>query len=555
MLRSSVPLVVCALALLAPDVARAEEPVVKRYDFVGPIDFFATGAALAVDGPDADTTNVDMLVHPGITEVTARDVPIDAVLRKVLVYWGGSIANDDCGGTTIDDAVTFTPPGMPASEVIAEVCYCSDAAAAGYDMQLCRADVTAMIDDPIGEYALDDFAALVANGSTNNASFSIVLVFSADALPARHIAIYDGLLTMWDQSNPSELVALDSILVDDPPHGDLTWYTLEGDEGGSGNESVGVVGEPGNLGLTLGDPLNPVDNPMNHTINTTVPAQSDTLGVDIDQFDISAALSAGDTSVETTYTGGGDKYWIAYNVVGVNIYAPVFGAASNKDWTLELDADQDGVPSPGDTIRYVIHLENTGNALGGLTLSDPIPAEADSWTLIDAGGGVDMSTADTLILEGLALAPGEATDVIFDVVIAQVPDGTEMVNVANYEAPEGDAGSLIAPPVPIGVEGGDTSEGDTSEGETSEGETTSGDTSGDTDDTGSGDGESESESGSGDASGGDDQGDEIGESGEGSGIGPSEDGCACSADSSTAPAALLVLGLLGLVRRRRSEVG
>jgi MYXO-CTERM domain-containing protein len=549
--RPSVPLLACALVLLAADVVHAEEPVVKRYDFVGPIDFFATGAPLAVDGPDADTTNVDMLLHPGVTEITVQDIPVGAVLRKALLYWGGSIVNDDCGGTTIDSAVTFAPPGVAASEVNAEVCYCSDAAAAGYDMQLCRADVSDLVGDLVGEYALDDFAALVANGTTNTASFSVVLVFSGDGLPARHIAIYDGLLTMWNQSNPSQLVVLDQILVDDPPHGDLTWYTLEGDEGGTGNESVGVVGKPGNLGLALGDAINPVDNPMNHTVNTSDPPQSDALGVDIDQFDISAALSAGDTSVETTYNGGSDKYWIAYNVVGVNIYAPVFGELSNKDWLLELDADQDGGPSFGDTIRYVIHLENTGNALGSLTLSDAIPAEADSWTVIDAGGGIDMSTPDTLIIEGLMLAPGEATDVIFDVVIAELPASTQMLNVADYQTLEGDVGSLVAPPVPITVEGGgesDTTSGDTS-GTTSEG-STSGDT-GDTSDSDSGEGESSGESGSEGGSDTSGSNDEVGESGGGPSVEPSAGGCACSVDSPTAPLALPALGLLVWIRRPR----
>jgi hypothetical protein len=124
------------------------------------------------------------------------DRKLDAILRQAYLYWGGSIVNDDCAGGTIDQIVTFTPPGEQVSAVVAEVCYCSDAAAASYDIQLCRADVTAKIGAMIGDYAVDDFSALINNGTTNNASFSIVLFYSSNSLPARSIALYDGLMTM-----------------------------------------------------------------------------------------------------------------------------------------------------------------------------------------------------------------------------------------------------------------------------------------------------------------------------------------------------------------------
>lgn len=530
----------------------------QRYTFAGNADFFATGAAMAEDGPDGDATNVDTFVHPAITNVSANDVPQDANLRKAFLYWGGSITNDDCAGGTIDDTVTFTPPGEATGDVTADACYCSDAAAGSYDIQLCRADVTNLLGDIHGDYAVDDFAALISNGSTNNASFSIVLVYTESNLPARRIAVYDGLLTMWNQSNPSEVVVLDQIEIDDPPAGDLTWYALEGDVGGGGAEGVSVLGQPGGQGMDLADELNPIGNPMNHTINTTAPPQSDALGVDIDEFDISDALTAGDTSVETTYLGGNDKYWIAYNVVGVNIFAPSFGEASDKTWTLEDDADDSGDPTPGDTIRYAIHLENTGDAVGTLSIDDPIPSQAASWTLIDAGGGTDVSTPDNLILEDITLEAGASTTVLFDVVIADGTEGEDMLNTALYDAPpDGGAGQLAAPPVPIAGGGG---EDDT---------TDSGDT-GESSDTGE---STEDGSGTDDGSTGGDTAGESGEDGSQTSTdgGPSEttaaddfggfddgggdSGCNCATDPRPGSAPLFGLSLLALlglgVRRRR----
>ncbi|MCA9682530.1 MAG: DUF11 domain-containing protein [Myxococcales bacterium] len=532
-----------ALALV-PTSAAADEPLQLRYQYSGSADFFATGATIAVDGNDADA-NADALLHPAITTVTNADIPAGASLRRAFLYWGGSIANDNCTDTTIDDQVTFTAPGQPSGPVLADVCYCSDAAAMSYDMQLCRADVTELLEDLTGDYAVDDFEALIENGDTNAASFSIVLVYSAPDLPARNVALYDGLLTMWSNSNPSTTVILDGLEIDNPPVGDLTWYAIEGDTNGIGQEGVSVEGKPGGSVLALFDPLNPVDNPMNHTINTTTPPQIDSVGVDIDEFDISPALAAGDSSVETTYLAGSDKYWIGYNIVGVNVFAPVIEASSSKDWTLFEDLDQSNDPSPGDRIRYTITLENSGNAPGLISVEDPIPAEAEpgTWTLVDAGVGVDASTADTLIVTDIALDVGESTQIVFDLTIADVPDGTVMVNIADWSAPpKGGMGQLVAPPVPIS----NPAAGDTT--------TDGGDTTTDGGDTTT-DGDSSGESGSDGSSGTDssaDGNDEVSADGTTGGI-DGDEGCNCKSDGNGSRGAplLLLLALAGLRRPRR----
>ena len=100
--------------------------------------------------------------------------------------------------------------------------------------------------------------------------------------------------------------------------------------------------------------------------------------------------------------------------------------------------------SPGDTVTYTIHLENTGTAAGVVTLSDEIPAGAASWQLIDDGGGTDKSVGDTLVIEGLALAPGQTAEVVLEIVLADLPDLTPILNTAELS---GDGGpvELVAP--------------------------------------------------------------------------------------------------------------
>jgi uncharacterized repeat protein (TIGR01451 family)/MYXO-CTERM domain-containing protein len=439
----------CAWGLCA-SVARADEPITLRTTWSGSVDFYATGATMAIDGPDADT-NVDMITQPATVTISSVSVPSGSTVEQAYLYWSGTIGNTDCvPPVKFDDAVDFTPPGgiMPVS-VQAEMCYCSTADATSYDVQVCRADVTALIAGGItGDYTVDKFAASIGNGATDSASFSIVVVYRNSSLPPRDIALYDGVEGLSSSAKATSTFSLGGIRVDTPAQGDLTWYTIEGDVGGGspGMEQVVVTGNPGGASLTLFDPINPANNPMNRTINTTIPPQTGTVGVDIDRFDISGALTAGDTSVDMLYSAHTDKWWIAYNIVGINVFEPVFGVGSNKTGVLHNDADGNGVPTVGDTLRYTIHLNNTGTDAGTVKVIDPIPSAAATWSVVNAGGGMNFSTPTQLEVRNVSAGVQASADIVFDMIIKDVPDQSVISNVATFDAtPDGDQGTLTAP--------------------------------------------------------------------------------------------------------------
>jgi uncharacterized repeat protein (TIGR01451 family) len=420
--------------------ARADEPLALRNSWAGNLDFFSTGAPLATDSNNDG--KVDKSAQPGKVTVGAPDLTPGAVLDTAYLYWGATRPATQCAADGLDKEVSFTPPGEPAGMVQAEACHCSSSP--GYDMQLCRADVTALLGVMTGEYAVEGLDALIMNGDTNNASFAVVLVYRAPALPQRRVGLYDGLLGLSGSGTPTTTVTLGDIKISNPPQGDLTWYALEGDSAVNQNEFVQVKALPGNGVAKLGDASNPADNPFNRTINTTKPAQMGVTGVDVDRFSLAGILKAGDNTLDVTYSAGLDKYWIAFNVIGVDVFEPLFAANSSKGWKLTKDLGGDGEPSPGDTVTYTIHLENTGTAPGSVTLTDEIPAGVASWQLIDDGGGADKSVGDTLIVEGLALMPKQAVDVVLEVVIAEVADLTGILNKALLD---GDGGpvELVAP--------------------------------------------------------------------------------------------------------------
>lgn len=450
MLRQSLATQTLVAALLcgmfvAP--ARADEPIALRNSWSGNLDFVITGASLATDS-DADG-KVDAPALPGSASVAG--LPADAAVVEAVLYWAATQPPTQCASPdNLDDAVLFTPPGEPAVMVEGE-CYCSPAT--GYEVQLCRAEVGGLIGAPAGTYEVDDLDALLDDGDTHQASFALVLVYSAAEVGPRRVGLYDGLLTMVAGANDTETITLGGLDVDDPPQGDLAWYVLEGDVGGGMKEFVEVKGLPGGKVAKLTDAINPPTNPFNRTINTSMPPQTGTIGVDIDRFGISSVLAASDTSLETTYSADLDKYWIAVNVVGVDVFEPSLIPGSFKDWALTGDADGDAAVTPGDEVTYTIHLENSGKAPATLSVDDPIPAQAAAWSPGSLCGGTLVDDPNKFVVTGITVAPKMSCDLTFVVTIAEVPDGSTMDNTAHYDAGEFGVGELPAPTVPIARDG------------------------------------------------------------------------------------------------------
>ncbi|MDX9721979.1 MAG: MopE-related protein [Myxococcota bacterium] len=444
-----------AVLLFTALPALADEPITLRQTWQGNIDYFMTGAALATDGSDSGG-EADTLLPQVSFDVTSSDVPVTATLESAILYWGGT-QNQPSGGacsttsTVPDKVVQLTLPGGSVHTVTAADidCYCADGGASSYDMWVCHAVVTDLFTSSsapiIGTYTVGSYSGKISNSATDNASTTLLLVYSDNSLNPRQVSLYDGNLTM---ASSTEVVSLTGLDIDSPPSGKLTYYALEGDVGaGTGNkEQVAVNGNPGGAGpLVLTDVINPANNPMNGTINTTDPVQSGLVGVDIDQYDISAALTARDSSLDVTYNATSEKWWIAVNVVGFDTYDPNFALTSTKTSVLHLDLDSDGAADVGDTVRYTISLRNSGNEQGSVSVTDAIPAQAASWNFISTSHGSNASSGNTLRVNNIVVAPLGMATIVFDVVIANVPDETWMYNSFTWSAPlEGGAGGSAA---------------------------------------------------------------------------------------------------------------
>jgi uncharacterized repeat protein (TIGR01451 family) len=457
---SSVWLIAAAALLCASvaGVAQAERPLAERATIDGNGDYFMTGTALAVS-TDGDN-NIDTSIQPASFQVTNQDVPPTAHLERALVYWGGN-KNQPATGACSDQpdrAITLTHPGASPSNVDADVCYCADGGSTSYDVWLCSADVTARINAAggtmIGTYTVNDYIGRWSNGGTDTASASLLLVYSDPSKPPRRVVIYDGIETMY-QNNRT--LTITGFIADSTPSADLTLYGMEAERGPQGNlEQVNVNGNPGPAGpLTLQDSVNPATNPINQTINTTTPPQINVVGVDIDQFDISSALSSGDTSLTVNYVADNDKWWLVVNVIGIDVFAPSL-SGSTKTWTLHNDVDSDGDVNPGDTVRFTIHLSNGGNEPATVNVTDDISPAAASWSLVSAASGTNASTPTQLRINNVVIPSGSSRDIVLDLVIGDAfTDAAQLSNTAAWTAPleGGSAGSVTAPAVTLRRDG------------------------------------------------------------------------------------------------------
>ena len=308
----------CFLILSGTPNAEAQTPLVDKpleliYSVNSNAEYFINGVAMAIDG-DGDG-NVDTLRLPSTIEVGPADVPASASLVQAYLYWGGSQVQPSQQVPGVpDDTITLTVPGGQASALSADICYGSDAGANTYDMFICRADISARIElaggTIIGSFIIDNYAGYIADLGSNNASAALILIYSDISLPANQLIIFDGLQTF--QTNAEQINIGGANLRN--LGSSLAWYTMEGDTGGTGTESVSVEASPSGILEAISDPVNPPDNPMNHTVNTVDPPLIDTVSLDVDRFDFNLGGASTGNDISVSYSAGTDKWWLVVNV-------------------------------------------------------------------------------------------------------------------------------------------------------------------------------------------------------------------------------------------------
>jgi len=341
----------------------------------GRINFVTTGGSLR--NSSTNTCNLNS------TSTTALSgIPAGTTIRNAYLYWGGS--------GSLDGTVTFNGSTVTATRTFS-------ATYTGVSPSLpffgAFANVTSIVNATRnGDYTLGSLT--VENGSPHCdvsavvSGWSLIVVYESASERLRAINLYDGLAPFRGSQvilNPDGF-RVPSANID----GRIAVFTLEGDPANSGpmnniSEALRYNGNTLNDGINVAG-SDPLVQQFDGTINTQGIQTS--YGIDVDQYDISSFLSAGQTSGTTTYSSGEDL---------VLLMAQVVSATSDPAVDLSVTKTHSGNFVAGTQGQYVITASNASGAGverddNTVTVTDTLPtglqfvsATGTGWTCSAAG--------------------------------------------------------------------------------------------------------------------------------------------------------------------------
>ena len=341
--------------MLLPVLAQAV-PISLHSSYAGNIDFVVTGGTMRTQPNNVNAC----AVTNGPVNSPLSGIPAGASIRAAYLYWGGS-------GPTVDANVTFDGQNITADRTFTE-----NFNNAGFNMWFFggMADVTAIVDGKRnGSYSFANLSVTTTDqGSGANycgsqtvvAGWGLIVVFEHPGQDFRVVNIFDGL--QWFRGNSITLTPSNFVIPSAPVNGKLAVLTWEGDVENSAtlngfSENLTINGSP------LTDGVNPLNNQFNNTIN--VLNRSNAWGVDLDVYNISSFLSAGNTSATTVYSSGEDLVLLGMQAISVtNI--PTSDLAVQKQRLGGLQA--------GGTGQYRILVSNNGPSTepGPITVTDTL---------------------------------------------------------------------------------------------------------------------------------------------------------------------------------------
>ena len=270
----------------------AAENIVLRESYAGNLSFALTGNTMRSAFNDCYQLNNS---SASITIPSGSNV-VDAVL-----YWSGS-------GST-DNTVTLNNEPVNADTSYTET-------VDGNVFYSARADVTNRISGSgsftISDLSFDDSYAYCNNGQAYG-GWALLVIYENSAEPLRVVNLFEGFRNFWGSSinlTPNNFVIADNPQSKGGKHAHITW---EGDEGNS-QSSNGSSERLTFNGSILFDSANPTNNQFNSYSNSVGRTTS---GVDLDVYNIGNYLTAGATSVTTTYSTGQDRVFLSAEIISV----------------------------------------------------------------------------------------------------------------------------------------------------------------------------------------------------------------------------------------------
>ena len=353
----------------------------------GRVNFVSTGGSLR-----NSTSNTCSVTGTSTTALTGIPTTAGTTIVGAYLYWGGS--------GSLDGTVTFNATTVTAQRTFS-VTY--NGVSDPLPFFGAMAEIPAGI---VNQNGNNTFSGLTVNVGTPHcgwgavvSGWSLIVIYQNPNEPVRAINLYDGL--DWFRGSQVTLTPAGFRVPNANIDGRIAIFTLEGDPANS-NAMNGVSEALRYNGNLLDDGINvPGSAPLVQQFDGTINTQGiqTSYGVDVDQYDISAFLSPGQTSGTTTYSAGEDL---------VLLMAQIVSATSDPGVDLSITKTHSGNFVAGGTGQYTLTVANSSAALieredNTVTVTDTLPtgltynsATGSGWTCGATGQVVTCTHAAPL---------------------------------------------------------------------------------------------------------------------------------------------------------------
>jgi uncharacterized repeat protein (TIGR01451 family) len=345
---------VLALLVLWGAPALAQTPISLFRNFVGHVNYEATGGSLRAQPNTANACSLN-----GTSVAPLGGIPSGAAVRAAYLYWAGS-------GSSADTTVSLNGTPVAADRVFSDTYFLSGTS---YDFFSGFADVTGLIP---GNGSVRFAGLSVDNGSPYCgvqavvAGWALIVVYDHPSEDLRAVNVFDGFALF----RASQLtLGVDTFRIPPAPvNGKVTHITWEGDPQNSGSQD-GVSERLTFNGTLVDDGLVPPgSSPTVQQFDGTINSLGSTTahGVDVDTYDVSALLAPGDTSATTTYSAGQDLVLLSAEVISFTT-EPIVDLAIDKSHGADFVAGGAG--------SYLLRVSNNGpeDEVTPVTVQDILP--------------------------------------------------------------------------------------------------------------------------------------------------------------------------------------
>lgn len=387
--------------------ARADTPVSLYQSFAGQVNFTGTAQTLRTQPNSRDAC----AVTSRNTTAKLDGLPTGATIEAAYLYWAGSGNGDydvsfEGNNVSADRQYTATGGGRDYFSGVADV----------------TATVAAKGNGTYGFRGLSvDTGWSYCSSQAVLAGWALLVVYSDPGEDFRVLNVFEGFQSYWGSSltlTPSNFQIPTSPI--NGRHAHITW---EGDDTNSGSRN-GYVEELDFEGNILTDAVNPPHNQFNSASTITTPADTATYGVDFDVYDVSAYLSAGQSTASSVYSSGQDLVFLSAEIMSV----------TNIDVAdLAIDLSHTGDFSSGENHDYSVVVSNNGPRAepGPVTVTDTLPVGMSYVSASGSGWSCGVSGQVVTCSHSGPMAAGESLPALtLTVNVTAAPGSGTLVNTA-----------------------------------------------------------------------------------------------------------------------------